>query len=261
MAVGYASMLDVMSTLALTTVGLSLAHRWPITCWGGITTESTLHSSTAYRMHCACRWHICLLKANKASRDRCKRLCQDLRLVWASAAGAVPDRARGSRHGRSLQRTYNLIWLCGCWHSNLCQPWNKAVGDVLELLSQSGVRYANTHTTCNTQSCNFSFRCTADEASHSLHRSANVQGTEIRPRTPVNLWLLMLLGGKGFGRLFLHRLLHINVAFTLLTFEWKEVGATWHISIMTAFYWPVRNLMQSPGAAVTGGLMDLSSSP
>lgn len=121
MAVGYASMLDVMSTLALTTVGLSLAHRWPITCWGGITTASTLRSSTAYRTHSACRWHICLLKANKASRDRCKRLCLDLRLVCRGRRLLWLPGAQGRRDGGSLQRAYNLIWLCGCWHSDLCQ--------------------------------------------------------------------------------------------------------------------------------------------
>lgn len=253
MAVGYASMLDVMSTLALTTVGLSLAHRWPITCWGGITTESTLRSSTAYRTHTACRWHICLLKANKASRDRCKWLCRDLRLVCRGRRLLWMPRAQGRRDGRSLQRAYNRIWLCGCWHSDLYQGCGRRPQTPQP--ARCEVR-KHTHDPQHTQRCNFSFRCTADKASRSLHRSAKVQGTD-----PANLWLLMLLGGKSFGRLFLHRLLHINVAFTLLTFKWNEVGATWNISIMTPFYWCVWNLMQSPGAAVAGALMDLSSSP
>lgn len=178
MAVGYASMLDVMSTLALTTVGLSLAHRWPITCWGGITTESTLRSSTAYRTHTACRWHICLLKANKASRDRCKWLCRDLRLVCRGRRLLWMPRAQGRRDGRSLQRAYNLIWLCGCWHSDLYQGCGRRPQTPQPARCEV---HKHTHDPQHTQRCNFSFRCTADKASRSLHRSAKVQGTEIQP--------------------------------------------------------------------------------
>lgn len=178
MAVGYASMLDVMSTLALTTVGLSLAHRWPITCWGGITTESTLRSSTAYRTHTACRWHICLLKTNKASRDRCKWLCRDLRLVCRGRRLLWMPRAQGRRDGCSLQRAYNLIWLCGCWHSDLYQGCGRHPQTPQP--ARCEVR-KHTHDPQHTQRCNFSFRCTADKASRSLHRTAKVQGTEIQP--------------------------------------------------------------------------------
>lgn len=52
MVVGYAFMLDVMTTLVLTALSSFLTL---MACYvlGGVKTESTLHA-TAYRMHCAC---------------------------------------------------------------------------------------------------------------------------------------------------------------------------------------------------------------
>lgn len=57
MAVGYAFMLDVMTTLALTALAFFLTQMAHYVL-GGIKTESTLHSSTAYRTQTACHWHI-----------------------------------------------------------------------------------------------------------------------------------------------------------------------------------------------------------